>query len=104
MATTPTQEIQEEFLSSVRKSQEIVLDAIHTWVETVQSVTPKLPTAQLPFADYLPKPEEAVASAYDFAEALLAGQRKFAEDVIKATSPLLPGDPKSRPAPKAAAK
>jgi hypothetical protein len=30
-----------------------------------------------PFADKLPKPEEAVASAYDFAEQLLS-QRNFA--------------------------
>jgi len=31
------------------------------------------------------------ASAYDFAEQLLASQRKFAEEVLKTTSPLLPG-------------
>jgi hypothetical protein len=88
--TIPTQEIQKEFLSAVRKGQETVLDAIRTWVETVQSVTPKLPT--VPLADRLPKPEEVVASAYDFAEALLASQRTFAEDVLKATAPLLPGE------------
>jgi len=32
-----------------------------------------------------------VASGYDFAEQLLASQRKFAEEILKATSPLLPG-------------
>jgi hypothetical protein len=32
-----------------------------------------------------------VASAYDFAEQLLASQRKFAEEVLKATSALTPG-------------
>jgi hypothetical protein len=32
-----------------------------------------------------------VASAYDFAEQLLASQRQFAEGILKATSPLLPG-------------
>jgi hypothetical protein len=45
----------------------------------------------MPFADKLPKPEEIVASAYDFAEQLLASQRKFAEEVLKATSSLTPG-------------
>ena len=45
----------------------------------------------MPFADKLPKPEEVVASAYDFAEQLLASQRKFAEEVLKATSALMPG-------------
>jgi hypothetical protein len=78
-------------LNTVRKSQEAVIDAIKTWVETVQSITPKIPTVDLPYADKLPKPEDVVASAYDFAEKLLAGQRKFAEEVLKATSPLMPG-------------
>ncbi len=49
-----------------------------------------------PFADKLPKPEDVVANAYDFAEQLLASQRKFAEDVLKATAPLTPGKANSR--------
>jgi hypothetical protein len=92
MASSPTQQIQDEFLNTVRKSQETVIDAIKTWVETVQSITPKLPAVGVPLADRLPKAEEIVASAYDFAEQLLASQRRFAEDVLKATSPLLPGN------------
>jgi gas vesicle protein len=86
------QDLQDEFLNTVRKSQEAVIDAIKSWVETVQSITPKVPSVQVPFADKLPKPEEVVANAYDFAEKLLAGQRKFAEDVLKATAALQPGD------------
>jgi hypothetical protein len=91
MANTPTQDLQNELLNTVRKSQESVIDAIKTWVETVQSITPKVPAVDMPFADKLPKPEEVVASAYDFAEQLLAGQRRFAEEVLKATSALTPG-------------
>jgi hypothetical protein len=97
MASTPTQDLQDEFLSTVRKSQETVIDAIKTWVETVQSITPKIPAVQVPGVDKLPKPEEVVASAYDFAEQLLAGQRKFAEEVLKATTSLLPGTQDSAP-------
>ena len=33
-----------------------------------------------------------MAGAYDFAEQLLAAQRKFAEDVLQATAPLFYGD------------
>ena len=91
MASTPTQDLQNEVLITVRKSQESVIDALKTWVETVQSITPKIPAVDMPFADKLPKPEEVVASAYDFAEQLLASQRRFAEEVIKATSALTPG-------------
>jgi hypothetical protein len=91
MATTPTQGLQDELLNTVRKSQETVIDALKTWAETVQSITPKLPSVPVPGADKLPKPEDLVASAYDFAEQLLASQRKFAEEVVKATASLLPG-------------
>ena len=91
MASTPTQDLQNEVLNTVRKSQETVIDALKTWVETVQSITPKVPAVDMPFGDKLPKPEEVVASAYDFAEQLLASQRRFAEEVLKATSALTPG-------------
>jgi plasmid maintenance system antidote protein VapI len=87
----PGQELQDEILKTVRKSQEAVVDAIKAWADTVQSITPKLPAVSLPLADRLPKPEDVVASAYDFAEQLLAGQRRFAEDVLKATAPLAQG-------------
>jgi hypothetical protein len=90
---TAVADVQEEILKTVRKSQEAVLDAIRTWADAVQSITPKLPAVNVPFVDKLPKPEEVVGGAYDFAEQLLAGQRKFAEDVLKATAPLRPGKP-----------
>src|SRR6476659_11043860 len=91
MANNPTQDLQNEVLNTVRKSQETVVDALKTWVETVQSMTPKVPAVDMPFAGKLPRPEEVVASAYDFAEQLLASQRKFAEEVLKAKSSLTPG-------------
>jgi hypothetical protein len=97
MTSTQTQVLQEEILSAIRKGQETALDAIKTCIQTVQSVTPKLPTVRVPLTEHLPKPEDVVASAYDFAEVLLVGQRKFTEDVIKATASLLPGDAKSAP-------
>ena len=105
MASTPTRDLQDEFLAATRKSQETVVRAIKTWVETVRTVTPKLPSVYAPFADRLPKlpsvtdrlpkPEDVVASGYDFAEQLLTLQRRFAEDLLKVTEPLLPGNGKS---------
>jgi hypothetical protein len=109
MASNPTRDLQEEFLAATRKSQETVVRAIKTWVETVKTVTPKLPDVYVPFADRLPKlpsvtvpfsdklpkPEEVVASSYDFAEHLLALQRRFAEDLLNAMVPLIPGDGKN---------
>ena len=90
-STSTQQELQDQFLSMVRKSQEIALDAIKTMVDSVQAITPKIPAVDLPFADRLPKPHDVVAGGYDFAEKLLSSQRQFADEVVKATAPLLPG-------------
>ena len=104
MASTSTvsKELQDQFLSTVRKSQEVALDAIKTMVDTIQNITPKVPSVNVPFADRLPKPGDVVASGYDFAEQLLTSQRRFADEVVKATAPLMPG--KGEDAPKAGAK
>jgi hypothetical protein len=102
MASIPTQE---EILAATRKSQEAMIAALKSWLETVRTATPKLtsvyapltdklpklPSVGLPFADKLPTPEEAVDSAYHLAEQLLASQRRFTEDLLKAMTPLVPG-------------
>ena len=85
------QEVQDEILNTVRKSQETVIEAIKSWVDTVQAFTPKVPAVSIPGADRLPKPQDVVASAYDFAGQVLASQRKFTEEVLKTAAPLLPG-------------
>ena len=89
---TATQELQGEILKTVRKSQDAVVDAIQMWADAVQSVKPQLPEVGIPFSDKLPKPSELVTGAYDFAEQLLAAQRKFAEDLLHATTPLFYND------------
>ena len=80
-------EMQGQVLDTIQKSQEAVTDAIRAWAETIQSLTPSPPAVPAPYADKLPAPSEVVADAYDFAEQLLAAQRKFAEDVLQATAP-----------------
>ena len=114
MSNTPAQE---EFLAITRKSQEAVIAAIKTWVETVKTATPrlapltdklpKLPSFSVPLADRLPGPEETVANAYRLAEQVLASQRKFAEDLLKMMTPLMPvraEDAQVTPAPESAPK
>ncbi len=89
-----SQAFQNEIMKAISKSQAAVVEAIQKWAATVHSMKPELPGLNLPFADSLsvadklPKPEDLVKSAYDFAEQLLANQRKFAEDVLKAAAPL----------------
>ena len=98
MASIPTQE---EVLAATRKGQEAMMAAVKTWLETVRTATPKLPSKLpqlgLPFADRLPTPHDAVANAYHLAEQLLASQRRFAEELVKVTAPLRPGYRESSP-------
>jgi hypothetical protein len=111
MTRTPTQDLQEEFLTALNQGQKTMIGALRIWVETVQAVTPKLtgmyapltdklpklPSVTVPFADKFPSPHQAVEGAYGLAEELLANQRKFAEDVLDTAAPLLPGNGKSAP-------
>jgi hypothetical protein len=92
MARYSTQDLQEEFLNVIRTSQETVVEAVKTCVDTVKTVTPKVPSARVPLADRLPAPEDVVTIVYDFAEKLLSSQRHFAEELVKATAPLMPGN------------
>ncbi len=91
MATTIRQELEDEFLSTIRKGQEIALDALKPLVEAVHYVVPTMPIVRMPLVGWLPTAHEVVADGYTFAEHLLANQRQFADKVITATSPMLPG-------------
>ena len=98
------QEVQAEILKTAKRGQEVVVSAVKTWADTVRSITPPLKELNLPFADrvpfasLLPKPDELAGNAHEFAQKLLASQRKFAEDVLRAAAPMLPG--RSQPAKK----
>ena len=104
MTASKTEHVQEQVLDAVRKGQELTVDAIKRVVETVSAAQAKLPATPfegrlrtLPFADRLPevgslpKPERVVSSAFDFLGQLLSEQRKFADDLLKATVALRPG-------------
>src|ERR1700684_4151410 len=67
----------------VRKGQETVTEAIRSWTATAQSIAPHL--SDLPsWAARLPKPEELVANAQDFAAQVLAAQKKSSEQLLAA--------------------
>jgi hypothetical protein len=100
MTDTMTADVQEQVLGVVRKSQEMTLDAIKQVVETVNTAAEKLPALpfvgklpslpQWPGVSALPTPEAAVSATFDFLGRLLAEQRKFSEELVKATAALRP--------------
>ena len=98
MSTSTREDLQEHVIGVVRKSQEVTLATVRKAVETLSAATAKLPVDKfegklhgLPLAaklHELPAPGTVVSSAFDFAGRLLAEQRTFAEDLVKATAPL----------------
>ena len=126
-ARVVSQEIQDKILEQVRKGQEQVrkgqetmAEAFKSWTATAQSIPPQLPVPT--WTARLPKPEELVSNAQEFAaqwlaaqrkssEQLFAAQKKFAEEALDAVKPLLAlastppiagGKPAHASAPKAA--
>jgi valyl-tRNA synthetase len=97
-----TEELQAQVITAVRKGQQTTLEMIKSIVEAVSSATSKLPSApahlSAPFTDRLPKAEAVVSGAYDFAGKLLAEQRKFTQEIVKATAALRPGAAKTETA------
>ncbi len=74
---TVGQELESYILDTVRKSDEVAVEAINVLIDAVQPVTAVIPVMTPPLA-------------YDFAEQLVVTQRKFAEDVFRATARLTP--------------
>ncbi|HXT94384.1 MAG TPA: hypothetical protein VN714_34550 [Trebonia sp.] len=100
MSENTREDLQEHVLTAVRKSQEMTLATVKKVVETLSAATAKLPANplegklhDLPLAaklHELPAPGTVVSSTFDFAGRLLAEQRTFAEELVKATAPLRP--------------
>ena len=100
MSENVREDVQEQVLGAVRKGQEVTLATVKKVVDTLSAATAKLPAdrfesklRELPLVRKLPTMPEAsavVSSAYDFAGRLLAEQRTFAEELVKATARLRP--------------
>ena len=83
--TESTTAAQEQLLEGVVQSQQAVLEAARNWVKSTESYSPSVPVVELP-AD-APQPGEVIANAFDFAEKLLATQRKFSEELVSTITP-----------------
>ena len=77
---------QEQILTTVRQSQQAVVDAVAAWAKAVENVVPAVPA--VPGTDELPKPETVVDNAFEFASQLLDAQHDFARRVLAAAAPV----------------
>ena len=84
--TSTAQDVQDEILNTVRKSQEAVIDGMRAWTETVQQLVPGSGQGAVPGGGQLPSAAEVVDSVFDFAAQLLNAQRELAHSVLGATT------------------
>jgi hypothetical protein len=79
MAETLTvgQDLEGRILDAVRKGNTVTLEALKVLTDAMQPVMAVIPTVTPPLA-------------YDFAERLVATERKFAEDMLHLTTRLTP--------------
>jgi len=82
--------MQDQFIDTIKQAQGFTLDAVKSVTDTVAPLVSELP--KLPFADQLPAydPTEAVNASFNFVSELIAAQKDFADQLIKAVAPLYP--------------
>jgi len=75
--TAPT----DQFVDIAKRSQEAVTTAVRTWADSVQSFAGNLTAGHA----QLPDPQSVVDGYFDFAEKVLATQRRVASELISAS-------------------
>jgi hypothetical protein len=86
IASEYVQSAQEQTLKTIRESQQAIVEGIKSWAEAVDKASAELPAFS---AEELPGAQQILHNGFDFAEQLLKAQRKFAENVLGATEPVL---------------
>ena len=81
------QQAQEQTLTTLRQSQQVIVEAVQAWAQAVEKAVPETPA--LPFAEELPTPQQLIHTSFDFAEQLLKAQREFAENLVSAAAPVI---------------
>ncbi|HEX4540993.1 MAG TPA: hypothetical protein VH112_12180 [Acidimicrobiales bacterium] len=84
-----TESVQYQVLDGLKQYQDVLIEAVRGWTETVEEIIPGRP--ELPFADQLPRPTEVAGNVFDFAEKLLANQREFVTNVLNVAEPFVTG-------------
>jgi hypothetical protein len=81
-ATTTAAKQYEQYTEYARQAQDALLNTFDTWTNTVREATAGFPKP----AQTAAEAERAVDQTVDFAEKVLAVQRAYAHDVVKATT------------------
>ena len=84
----PSQAMQDLMLDAMRRNQEAVVDLVRSWKAQAESGASSLPEGMpgVPAVSSGLTPEQ-VDAAFDFAERMLADQRRFTTELLKAAIP-----------------
>lgn len=80
-----TEAAQKQMRDTMSRSQDVVVDAVSAWSQSVQKLIPASMPTEL--ADGPPKPADLVDSGFKIAEQLLAAQHEFARRLLHAVQP-----------------
>jgi hypothetical protein len=86
---------QERTLSALRQSQGAVVELVETWVKAVDNAAPERPALPVPAG--VPTAHEVIQASFAFADELLAAQRAFAGNLVRAAAPAVKTEPVSTP-------
>jgi hypothetical protein len=97
------QAVQDLVIDAMRRSQEAVVDVVRSWRAQWESSSFSLPDGipgvpGMPAVPPMITPEQ-VDAAFDFAERMLADQRRFTKELLKAAMPALGSGSSSGPRP-----
>jgi hypothetical protein len=82
-----TKAAQEKTLEAIKQSQSVIVEAVAAWAKAAEKTVPAFPA--VPDIAELPTPNEIVKTSFDFYGDVLAAQRKFANDLIAASAPVI---------------
>lgn len=90
------QAMQDLMLDAMRRSQEAVVDVVRSWRAQWEGSSFSLPDGVpglpgMPAVPPMTVTPEQVDAAFDFAERMLADQRRFTKELLKAATPSLGG-------------
>jgi hypothetical protein len=77
-----TENMTEQTLSTINRSQQAIIEAVSTWAQSTQSMIPQAPSPET--LEAMPKPTELVDRGFEIAEQLLAAQHSFAKKLMEA--------------------
>lgn len=84
--TTLAAKAQDQLSAAIKQAQDVAIAAVSQVSETLGSVLPDVP--RTPLSERLPDPVRVLTMSFEFAEQMLATQKAYALELLKAIAPV----------------